>query len=181
MLILNFDPFPILQTERLVLRKITLQDAPEIFIQRSHPTIQKYIKREPARSVADAEEHIVKITQLEKIKKSITWAITIKGDHKLIGSICLWNIEPELNKAEVGYSLHPDYYNKGIMSEALQKILNYGFEKMQLTTIDAYTHKENTASLMLLKKNGFVRNLDFEESMPDKTELEYNQVHTLSR
>lgn len=69
MLVLNFNPFPVLQTERLVLRKITLQDAPEIFIQRSHPIIQKYIKREPARSVADAEEHIRKITDLEKTKK----------------------------------------------------------------------------------------------------------------
>ena len=181
MLVLNFNPFPVLQTERLVLRKITMHDAPEVFIQRSHPIIQKYIKRVPALSVAEAKEHILKITDLEKNNKSITWAITIKGNDKLIGSICLWNIEPELNKAEVGYSLHPDYYNKGIMSEALQKVVEYGFATMQVTSIDAYTNKDNLASLALLKKNGFVRNKDFEERMPDKTELEYNQVHTLSR
>lgn len=181
MLVLNFNPFPVLQTERLVLRKITMHDAPEVFIQRSHPIIQKYIKRVPALSVAEAKEHILKITDLEKNNKSITWAITIKGNDKLIGSICLWNIEPELNKAEVGYSLHPDYYNKGIMSEALQKVVEYGFATMQVTSIDAYTNKDNLASLALLKKNGFVRNKDFEERMPDKTELEYNQVHTRNR
>ena len=67
------------------------------------------------------------------------------------------------------------------MSEALQKVVEYGFATMQLTSIDAYTNKDNLASLALLKKNGFVRNKDFEERMPDKTELEYNQVHTRNR
>lgn len=179
MIVLNFEPFPILQTERLVLRKVTLVDAPEVFIQRSHPEIQKYIKRQPALSIDDAEQFIEKITTQEKNQESITWAITLKAEPKLIGSICLWKIEKENEKAEVGYSLHPDHFAKGIMSEALTQVCKFGFETMKLKCIDAYTNKENKSSLRLLNRNGFKRNVPFENESVSKEELEYNVVYTL--
>ena len=95
--------------------------------------------------------------------------------------MCLWNIEKENDLAELGYSLHPDYFGKGIMSEALLKIIAYGFENMKLRRIDAYTHKHNQPSLKLLAKHGFVRNTAFEAVYKDKAELEYNVIYTLDK
>lgn len=179
MLNLSFTPFPVLTTDRLLLRKLTLEDAEEILVQRSHPTIQKFIKREPAKNIEDAKAWLEMVLKQEENNKSITWAIVLKGSTKLIGTICLWNIEEELDRAEVGYGLHPDHFSKGIMNEAMLAIAAYGFETMKLQRMDAYTHKDNVASRRLLAKNGFERNLDFESAYEDKAELEYNVIYTL--
>lgn len=127
MLELNFTPFPVLKTDRLLLRKLTVEDTEEIFIQRSHPTINKFIKREPPKRIEDAEAWLAMVLKHEENNESITWGIVLKGSTKLIGSICLWNIQKELDLAEVGYSLHPDHFGKGIMHEAMYTIVAYGF------------------------------------------------------
>ncbi|WP_317897392.1 GNAT family N-acetyltransferase [Aurantibacillus circumpalustris] len=178
MLYPNFEPFPHLTTDRLILRKLEIEDAPEVFVQRSDPTINKFIKRESAKNIEEAKEWILKVLNNEKNNESITWVICLKGETKSIGTICLWNIERVLDKAEVGYSLHFNYFGKGLMNEALMKVVNYGFEEMKLKRIDAYTNKDNTASLKLLQKNKFFRNLEFENDYENKDELEYNTIHT---
>lgn len=176
---ISFTPFPVLTTDRLILRKLSMDDAEEVFVQRSHPEIQKFIKREPAKNIDDAKAWLAMVLEKEANNESITWAIVLKGTTKLIGSICLWNIEKELDRAEVGYALHPDHFRQGIMGEAMSAITTYGFEVMKLKRIDAYTHKDNVASRTLLGKNGFERNLDFESAYGDQEELEYNVIYSL--
>jgi len=178
---LNFTPFPALTTKRLWLRELRLNDAPEMFIQRSHPEIRKYIKKAPAANIGEAIEFIERMLRQQKNNETITWAITLQGEQKLIGSICLWNIEKESRLAEVGYSLHPDYFGKGIMTEALTAIMAYGFRDMDLHRMDAYTNKNNKASLRLLEKNNFKRNLEFEKVYANKEELGYNVIYTLKK
>ena len=64
---------------------------------------------------------------------------------------------PILNKiAEVGYDLNPIFQRKGIMSEALNKVINFGFNELGLDNIEAYTHIQNENSKKLLEKNGFI-------------------------
>lgn len=179
MLTLQFTPFPTLSTERFQLRELLESDVKEIYIQRSHPTIQKYIKREPARNEEDALAFIRKVREQELAGKSITWVIVPKGEKALIGQVCLWNIEPENDKAELGYSLHPDWFNKGVMTEVLRAIIDYGFSTMKLQQIDAFTHKDNLASRQVLHKSGFVRNTSFEKTYEDREEMEYNTIYTL--
>lgn len=145
----NFNPFPFLTTERLSLRKLSTDDAEEIFYLRSDKHINKYLDRPRATSIEDAHSFINKINH--------DWAITFKDDSGLIGSICLWNFSLEENKAEVGYELLPEFQGKGIANEALSKIIEFGFDVMQLDKIEAYTHKENLASTKLLEKFGFTR------------------------
>jgi ribosomal-protein-alanine N-acetyltransferase len=181
MLNLSFNPFPFLTTERLVLRSLVMEDAPEIFIQRSDPEILKYIKRTPAKDLAEAEEWIGKIIGAQSRDESILWAMVPKGSTRLIGTICYWNIEPEKDKAELGYSLHHAYFKKGLMGEALSRVVSFGFETMNLRRIDAYTNKNNEPSLNLLKRNGFKRNIPFENEHVEKEEREYNVVYTLNR
>jgi ribosomal-protein-alanine N-acetyltransferase len=79
----------------------------------------------------------------------------LKGKSQLIGSISLWNFSKDGTSAEVGYDLSPNFQNKGIMTEALQKVIEYGKNQLNLFYIEAYTHKENMNSIKLLEHNNF--------------------------
>lgn len=177
----NFTPFPSLTTERLSLRKLSPDDAEEIFFLRTDENINKYIDRSRATSMDDAYNFINKTNQSIDNNEFVDWAITFKDDSKLIGSICLWNISREENKAEVGYELLPDFQGKGIAQEAMLVVLDYGFNIMMLNKIEAYTHKENSASKKLLEKFGFVRDIHEESKIDFSVENPNTLVYSLNK
>ena len=158
-MIINFSPFPLLQTERLILRKLSLDDAEEIFDLRSNEEVNKYLDRQKANEIDDAIAFINKLNISAANDKLTYWGICLKNNPKLIGTICLWNLNVDENKAEVGYELLPDFQGQGIAQEALSEVINFGFDVMKLQTIEAYTHKENLQSTKLLEKFNFTRDL----------------------
>ena len=85
------------------------------------------------------------------------WVITLKDDPKLIGTIVYWHIVKEKDEAEVGYELLPQYRGKGMMQEALSKVIEYGFNTLKLKTIVADPKAVNLSSVKLLEKCGFVK------------------------
>src|SRR6476661_5611925 len=119
---INFDPFPILITERLILRKIEDEDANEIFTLRSDERVMKYIDRPLAKSIGDARMLVSKMAEALVKNEGITWGITLQPDLKIIGTIGYWRTMKEHFRAEIGYQLHFDYQGKGIMQEALIKV-----------------------------------------------------------
>lgn len=155
MLQINFTPFPVLTTERLILRQLTLEDENEVLAIRSNEMVNKYIDRPPTRTIEDARKFIDRITKNISNNESAFWAITLKNNPALIGSITLWKISKEHERAEIGYELHPDFHGKGIMQEAFTKVVEFGFQTMKLKTIVAFIHKENEPSKKLLEKNNF--------------------------
>lgn len=148
--------FPILTTERLILRQLDVLDEQEIFFLRSDERVNKYLVAQIAQSVEEARAFINKINAGIINNEWGYWGITFKNDNKLIGTICFWNFSKEENKAEIGYVLHPDLQGKGIMQEAIQKVIDYGFEKMKLRSIEAVLNPDNARSISLLKRNGFI-------------------------
>lgn len=112
MLHVNFTPFRILTSERLLLRQVTPEDLDQVFDIRSDGAIMKYISRPLAKNKQDALEHIQLITEGLKDNEFITWAITLKGDDKLVGMICLLRMQVKHFRTEIGYILHPGYHWK---------------------------------------------------------------------
>jgi len=161
MLILNFYPFPILSTQRLMLRQISNNDANEIFSLRSDKKVMQFIDRPLATSIEDAFQLIQKMNDTNE---GITWAITVKDDATLIGTIGYWRIIKEHYRAEIGYLLHPDFQGKGIMQEAMTEVLKYGFKKMKLHSVEANVNPGNLASIKLLERNNFIREAFFKEN-----------------
>ena len=151
----SFTPFPLLTTERLVLRRVTVNDDKEIFFQRSDKSMNKYVGNALAQTIDDARAWMGKIDTIIDTNEGISWGVTLKGDDKLVGGFCYWNWEKEQEKAEIGFSIYPQHQNKGLMQEILQTGLKFGFEYMGLKTIEAYTHLENAASIKVLEKSGF--------------------------
>lgn len=88
--------------------------------------------------------------------KWIYWAICFKDNPQLIGTICLWNFSADKTTAEIGYELSPSYHKQGIMSEAIESVIGYCRNGLKLKSIDAYTHKDNSASTKLLAKYNFI-------------------------
>jgi ribosomal-protein-alanine N-acetyltransferase len=151
----SFTPFPTLTTERLNLRQITLSDDNEIFFQRSDRSMNKYVDNPPCKSIEEARQWINKITTGIANDEWIFWGICIKGQSKLAGGFCFWNISAEDNKSEIGFGIYPEHQRKGFMNEALKTAVQYGFEVMELKCIEAYTHPENSPSIQVLERNGF--------------------------
>jgi ribosomal-protein-alanine N-acetyltransferase len=155
MLTTIFTPFPVLKTERLILRQLSVNDDKEIFALRSDEQVNKYIDRDPCRAIEDARKFIHKITEVVRQNEGIYWAITLTNNDKLVGTICLFNFSDENHQAEIGYELLPAFQGQGIMQEATSKVIAFGFDVIGLKTIEAYTHLENESSSSLLKKFNF--------------------------
>jgi ribosomal-protein-alanine N-acetyltransferase len=164
MLEINFKPFPVLTTERLVLRKKTKDDVHELFFLRSDEHVMKYLDRPKARSIEDAAGFIDMINNALENNEGITWGISLKDDPKLIGNIGFWRIEKGNYRAEIGYALHPAYHKKGIMYEAMKAVLNYGFNVIGLHSVEANINPANTASAKLLEKTGFIKEAHFRQN-----------------
>ena len=164
MLELNFSPFPEIKTEKLLLRRMTDADAPEIQFLRSEDRVMKYIDREKTKSLEEAVAFIQKVNANIDNNESIMWAITLQDNpNTLIGNIGFWRIMNQHYRSEIGYMLHPDFWNMGIMKEALLAAINFGFNQMKLHSIEAHINPENTASGVLLEKTGFIREAYFKE------------------
>lgn len=164
MLIINFSPFPNLETERLLLRRVNSNDVKEIFALRSNPETMKYIPRPLVKTDEDALEHIAMIDSKIDSNEGINWAITLKDNPKLIGIIGHYRIKPENYRAELGYMLLPEYHGKGIVSEAVKEAVKYGFQVMKLNSLEAIIDPDNHASAKVLEKNGFVKEAHLREN-----------------
>lgn len=152
---LNFSPFPIIKTERLVLRRLIIADAEDVYALRTNKDVTKFIDRPPSRNKAAGFAFVEHITNSVDQNNIIYWAIALKDNPKLIGSICLWNFSEDHKTAEVGYELYPKYQGQGMMSEALKAVLEFGFYSAGFNIIEAFTHKDNLDSKNLLLKYGF--------------------------
>jgi len=152
-----FAIFPQLETPRLMLREITLDDAAEVFRIYSDPQVMRYWGSAPLRSIDEARRKIEDITAAFRDKDGIRWGITRKGSNRLIGSCGHWRLMKAHFRSEIGYELAPEYWGQGIMTEALGAIIRFGFEAMGLHSIEAQIDPANLASRKVLEKLGFVQ------------------------
>lgn len=164
MLEFNFHPFPEIETERLFLRRITNDDVNEVFELRSNPETMKYIPRPLVKNNEDALAHIATIEERIQTNLAINWAITLKRGPKLLGIIGFYRLQPENYRAEIGYMILPEFHGKGIVPEAVKKLIAYGFEDLKLHSIEAVIDPENYASEKVLQKCGFTKEAHFKES-----------------
>lgn len=171
MLTLHFNPFPTLVTQRFILRAPALSDAEAMFFLRSDPDVNKYLNRPPTTSVAAAQEFIEKIQGYITANESFYWVITDKENDQLVGTVCYWNIEPELDRAEIGYELQSAFFGKGVMQEVLPEVIRFGFEQVHLQKMTAFPVAGNERSVKLLEKHHFTLDHALRESLEKSEDL----------
>jgi ribosomal-protein-alanine N-acetyltransferase len=160
----NFNPFPELTTERLLLRRITDADLPALFAMRRDRKIMQYIDRPIAVTIDDALALLTKMDDLIDTNEGINWAITIQGKPEMIGNIGYYRSQREHHRSEIGYMMIPECEGKGIMHEAMNACIKYGFGPMGLHTIEGVVNPANDKSIKVLERCGFVREGYYKEN-----------------
>lgn len=169
-MITSFPSFPNLRTQRLQLRSVEMNDAAALSALRSDKKVNQFLERTPATSVVEAISFIQQRQKDFADGKTIYWAITLKDDDTVIGTICLWDYNIEKSQAEIGYELHPDYQGRGLMSEAVKAVTAFASANMKLNAITASVMHCNESSIHLLKKNHFLKDETYAyrpEDLPD--------------
>lgn len=167
-----WNRFPQLETENLILRETKLSDASTVLQIFADEAVTKYHDLEPLTSIEQAKFLVERRGARFKNRQGIRWGIALKTDDKIIGS-CGYGIRDEFI-AEIGYELAKAHWGRGIMTEALDSIIDWGFRSLELNRIEALVMVNNIASIQLLKKLGF-----FEEGLLREYGYWKGQFHDL--
>lgn len=147
---------PRLETERLILRPLTLEDAPHIFEYARNPNVSRYTLWEPHQSVKDSEGYVLDYALPHYRKETPEpWGITLKSDpDKIIGTVGLFWASKPSKSMELAYAIGEPYWGKGIVVEASRACINFVFRDLDVIRIQARCKSENLASARVMEKLG---------------------------
>ena len=148
------NKFPVLESNRVLLRQINDTDLEQVFKGLSHPDIIKYYGIS-FDSLEATKEQMLWFAELEKNETGIWWAVCSKEDGKFLGAGGLNDLSKVHKKAEIGFWLLPENWGKGLMTETMPLILNYAFHTIGLHRIEGFVEPENTNCKKALKKLKF--------------------------
>jgi ribosomal-protein-alanine N-acetyltransferase len=150
-----FQTFPQLETSNLLLRRIVPEDAEALYKILSDDEVTEYYDDDSFTDVSQAGDQIAAWEMGFKDQRSIRWGITHKGEMELVGTCGYYGFHTWYQRAAIGYELARSYWRQGIMTEAVNVMLEFGFEKLELNRVQALVMPGNVASLHMLEKLGF--------------------------
>lgn len=143
-----------IETERLILRDASVDDAEDMFEYAKLEEVTKYLSWKPHVSVKDSEKILDMLSKEAKEKDSYALkAIVLKENDKMIGTIDARIFGDGLKDAEFGYCLNPKYWNKGYMSEALKAFMEALHKEHGVENVFGSFERENIASKRVMQKN----------------------------
>ena len=144
-----------IQTERLLLHKPRMDDAPVIFeTYAQDPEVTRYLVWKPHENVRETELFLAACEELWHTGKDFAYAITLKENKTLIG---MFGLHPMKLKVEVGYALARPYWGKGYMTEILRTVTDWAFTQPDISRVQAICDVENIASARVMEKAGMIR------------------------
>ena len=146
---------PKLESDRLVLRTITVDDLDFIYRHFADGDVNKYLVDEEPVSSRDAAMDIVTWASNLKEASYHRWLIQIREDSEPVGTCGFHNWDKKNNRTEIGYDLSKAFWQKGITSEAVTLLIQYVITTMNVNRIEAFVHLDNIGSCNLLKKLSF--------------------------
>lgn len=175
--------FPELETARLTLREITLNDLGWYIEHFNKNEIVVGSGQAGPKDLQTAQEEMdLYITGLFRKGLGFRWGLTLKGRKDLIGSCGFYSWrKQEPSQADMGYDLDPAQWNQGLMKEALSEIIRFGFEKMALDHVRCTIMPRNARSIALIEKLGFKRTGIVREQKDETGKLTDDIVFTLKK
>ena len=149
-----FVRLPRLETPRLVIRRMAMADAEDIYEYGRDPEVSRHVLWDAYRSLGEARMYLKYVQRQYRLNEPASWGIELKATGRLIGTIGFMWWNQEYRSAEVGYSLSRAYWNQGLMTEALGAVIKFGFEEMNLNRIEAQHETTNPASGRVMEKVG---------------------------
>ena len=146
--------FRSVETQRLLLRPFTMDDAPAMFEYTSVSENCRYLKWDAHTHLAQAESFLAGVMERYRNHQDFIWGITLRETGRLIGTCRLFDIHMDDGRAEVSYMMNPNVQGKGYASEAVRGVIEYAFNILGLTRIQARCAAENFASERVMQKSG---------------------------
>ena len=151
----EYESFPVLETERLILRDMRLEDAEAMFAYASDPEVTRHLDWETHhRSIEDSKQFLEIAIQGYANGELHRWAIVHREDNAFTGTCGLVAHSHQHHRAHVGYTLARPYWGRGLATEAVRAMISFGFQKMSLNKIIARCFPENIASERVMQKLG---------------------------
>lgn len=149
-----FDDMPRLETPRLILRRLEMRDAPDLFDYSRDPQVAKHVLWDAQTSVSEARAYVRYMLRRYRAGEPASWGIEEKETERVVGTIGYMWYQRDNNACEVGYSLARRRWNRGYMTEALAEVLRFSFEELGVHRVEAQHEVENAASGAVMRKCG---------------------------
>ena len=176
-----YKNLPELKTPRMLLRKMTIVDLEDVFAYSSDEDVTRFLRWGPHQTIEETESYIREVIQEYQEGKDGPWVIEYIGTGRVIGSIHLMTISAQHSKAEVGFVLSRAYWNRGLMSEALSRVLEYSFEGIGLNRIEGYCLVDNQAGIRVMEKAGMKKEGTLREHLFQKGAFRDFDLHSMLR
>jgi [ribosomal protein S5]-alanine N-acetyltransferase len=151
-------PFPVIETDRLVLREIVTADLASLFAIHGDPEAMRWFGKDPVPSLEATHELIDAFASWRLLPNpGARWGLQLKTHPTLIGTCGLFKWNRNWQTCTIGYELNQSHQGQGLMGEAADAVIEWGFAELQLNRIEAQIHPKNTASIAMAEKLGFVR------------------------
>ncbi len=174
-----FLNLPKIDTDRLILRRLEYSDLKDIFDYAKHSAVSEHLIWDAHETEHDSIEFLNFVNEKYNKNQPAPWAIELKKEQKVIGTIGFLNWDKINSKGELGYVLHCYYWKKGLMTEALKAVIDFGFNNMYLNRIEARTVPENIPSQRLLEKVGFIKEGLLREQMLIKNKFKNFFIYSI--
>lgn len=149
-----YGNLPMIETERLILRKMTENDAEDLFEYASEPKVSKFMPWKAHKTIEDSKQFIDFILNAYEQKNKLTWAIELKKSGHMIGTVDFVKWLPKHSRAEIAYALSHHHWGRGYTAEAARALIGFGFKEMKLNKIEAPIVPANFQSQRVLEKVG---------------------------
>lgn len=149
----DFTHFPVLETERLMLREMTPSDVNALLKHFGNSEVVKFIDMQPIKTIEQANEWLKWMGGFFAAKDGLRWGITADG--QFVGSAGLHNWNKETHYAEIGCDIAHQYWGHGYGQEAMRRLIEFGWDAMKLNRIEADVVQGNVRSMHVLEKLGF--------------------------
>ncbi len=149
-----FANIPTLETERLILRKIMVSDAEDMYEYSRDANVTKYLTWSPHSDKYYTLDYIKFVQKKYKTGDFRDWAVVDKATGKMIGTCGFTSVDLHNRRAEIGYVYNPEFWGRGIAAEALGRVMEFGFSRLELNRIEGRFMVENTASKRVMEKVG---------------------------
>lgn len=173
----NGKELPKVETDRLVLRQRTIDDVPDMFAYVSLENVAYPAGLPPIATMEDEYDYFENryYQNLEKANLPSGYGITVKGSDHIIGS-CDFNHRHEDDVFEIGYMLHPDFWGRGYMTEAVSALIEIGFTLLNLHKVEIRCYGSNKQSQRVAEKLGFT----LEARIRDRKDTQGNRCDDLA-
>lgn len=152
-----FDRLTEIATERVTIRRMTMRDVGDIFEYSKDPEVARHVLWDAHRTIGETRSYVRYTLRKYRMGEPASLAICLNATGKVIGTIGFMWYQSDHASAEVGYSLSRDYWNCGLMTEALGALIQFAFTELMLHRIEAQHELQNPASGAVMRKVGMQR------------------------